>query len=58
MSRKLTGAVLVRLEPELLELLEQEATREGMSKPSVIRELLRLKLKPSPDTSVSSQEAA
>jgi predicted DNA binding CopG/RHH family protein len=38
-QRKLTGKVLVRFTEEDLEALQQEASRQGMSLPSLMREL-------------------
>ena len=38
-QRKLTGKVLVRFTEEDLEALQQEANRQGMSLPSLMREL-------------------
>jgi predicted HicB family RNase H-like nuclease len=38
-QRKLTGKVLVRFTEEDLEALQQEASRQGVSLPSLMREL-------------------
>lgn len=38
-QRKLTGKVLVRFTEEDLEALQQEATRQGVSLPQLMREL-------------------
>jgi hypothetical protein len=38
-QRKLTGKVLVRFTEEDLEALQQEATRQGVSLPALMRDL-------------------
>jgi predicted HicB family RNase H-like nuclease len=38
-QRKLTGKVLVRFTEEDLEALQEEATRQGVSLPSLMREI-------------------
>ena len=45
-QRKLTGKVLVRFTEEDLEALQEEASRQGVSLPSLMRELSLRTLEP------------